>query len=71
MGIGTNNFGLAGQQGPKVSAVEIDQSRATSIIRAALDAGVTFIDTAEEYGCMASRRNSSSASPWAPGGTRP
>jgi aryl-alcohol dehydrogenase-like predicted oxidoreductase len=50
VGIGTNNFGLAGHLGPKVSAVEIDQARATSIIRAALDAGVTFIDTAEEYG---------------------
>jgi aryl-alcohol dehydrogenase-like predicted oxidoreductase len=50
VGIGTNNFGLAGHLGPKVSAVEIDQPRATSIIRAALDAGVTFIDTAEEYG---------------------
>jgi aryl-alcohol dehydrogenase-like predicted oxidoreductase len=50
VGIGTNNFGLSGHLGPKVSAVEIDQPRATSIIRAALDAGVTFIDTAEEYG---------------------
>jgi len=50
VGIGTNNFGLAGHLGPKVSAVEIDQARASAIIGAALDAGVTFIDTAEEYG---------------------
>jgi aryl-alcohol dehydrogenase-like predicted oxidoreductase len=50
VGLGANNFGLPDSGGPKVSAVVCDQERTTTIVRAALDAGVNFIDTAEEYG---------------------
>jgi aryl-alcohol dehydrogenase-like predicted oxidoreductase len=50
LGLGGNNFGLPDSGGPKVSSVVCDQDRTTTIVRAALDAGITFIDTAEEYG---------------------
>ncbi|MCU1374168.1 MAG: aldo/keto reductase, partial [Actinomycetia bacterium] len=49
IGLGTNNFGLPTAGLPPVGAVVCDQARTTAIVRAALDAGVTFIDTAEEY----------------------
>ncbi len=38
-GLGCNNFGM-----------RIDQARATDVVHAALDAGVTFFDTARSYG---------------------
>ena len=43
VGLGTNNFGT-----PFFSHA-CDQKGATKIVQAALEAGVTFIDTAEEY----------------------
>jgi aryl-alcohol dehydrogenase-like predicted oxidoreductase len=39
VGLGTNNFGMR---------IDIDQTRA--VLRAALDAGITLIDTADSYG---------------------
>ena len=50
VGLGSNNFGLPEERGgPRVTGTACDQARTTSIVRAALDAGITFIDTAEEY----------------------
>ena len=50
LGLGGNNFGFPRDGAPKVSAVVCDQDRTTLIVRSALDAGITFFDTAEEYG---------------------
>jgi aryl-alcohol dehydrogenase-like predicted oxidoreductase len=43
VGLGTNNFGT------DFFGNRCDQAQATAVVNAALDAGVTFIDTAEEY----------------------
>ena len=43
MGLGGNNFGRAG-------SATSDLRGTTAVIDAAIDAGVTFIDTAEAYG---------------------
>src|SRR5579871_1418678 len=43
VGLGTNNFGT------EFFGRGCDQETSTRIIHAALDAGVTFFDTAEEY----------------------
>jgi aryl-alcohol dehydrogenase-like predicted oxidoreductase len=45
VGLGTNNFGW-----------RLDESRAAAVVHAAVDAGVTFFDTAEMYGDGASER---------------
>ena len=45
VGLGTNSFGL-----------RLDEERAVAVVRAAVDAGVTFFDTAEMYGDGASER---------------
>ncbi|HEY8217613.1 MAG TPA: aldo/keto reductase, partial [Acidimicrobiia bacterium] len=38
-GLGCNNFGM-----------RIDQERTTEVVNAALEAGITFFDTADAYG---------------------
>jgi aryl-alcohol dehydrogenase-like predicted oxidoreductase len=43
VGLGTNNFGT------DFFGNRCDQDQATAVVRAALDVGLTFIDTAEEY----------------------
>jgi aryl-alcohol dehydrogenase-like predicted oxidoreductase len=45
VGLGTNNFGW-----------RLDEERAVAVVHAAVDAGVTFFDTAEMYGDGASER---------------
>ena len=50
VGLGGNNFGRPSVRGgPTVGTAEGDLDRTIAVVRAALDAGVTVIDTAEEY----------------------
>ncbi len=46
----------------------LDRQKAISLIRAAVDRGVTFFDTAEAYGPLRTRK--SSVKPWHPFATR-
>lgn len=48
VGLGCNNLGRAG-------SVTADPAAATAVVRAALDAGITFFDTADVYGAPCGR----------------
>ena len=57
IGLGCNNFGM-----------KLDLAASAAVINAAIDAGVTHLDTAEGYG--QGNRRSSSGLPSGPAGTR-